>query len=83
MKEEDPILQAFKDNQPEELAELLKDDCDEKNTNKSSLVSSDEVTTEGGKVQVKEYALKRRKKKKRHSTAHLMGVKQRNVHEKP
>ena len=83
LKEEDPILQAFKDNQPEELAELLKDDCDEKNTNKSSLVSSDEVTTEGGKVQVKEYALKRRKKKKRHSTAHLMGVKQSNVHEKP
>ena len=82
LKEEDPILQAFKDNQPEELAELLKDDCDEKNTNKSSLVSSDELTTEGGKVQVKEYALKRRKKK-RHSTAHLMGVKQRNVHEKP
>ena len=65
LKEEDPILQAFKDNQPEELAELLKDDCDEKNTNKSSLVSSDEVTTEGGKVQVKEYALKRRKKKQK------------------
>ena len=83
LKEEDPILQAFKDNQPEELAELLKDDCDEKNTNKSSLVLSDEVTTKGGKVQVKEYALKRRKRKKRHSTAHLMGVKQRNVHEKP
>ena len=58
-------MQAFKDNQPEELAELLKDDCDEKNTNKSSLVSSDEVTTEGGKVQVKEYALKRRKKKQK------------------
>ena len=65
LKEEDPILQAFKDNQPEELVELLKDDCDEKNTNKSSLVSSDEVTTEGGKVQVKEYALKRRKKKQK------------------
>ena len=64
LKEEDPILQAFKDNQPEELTELLKDDCDEKNTNKSSLVSSDELTTKGGKVQVKEYALKRRKKKK-------------------
>ena len=65
LKEEDPILQVFKDNQPEELAELLKDDSDEKNTNKSSLVSSDEVTTKGGKVQVKEYALKRRKKKQK------------------
>ena len=65
LKEEDPILQAFKDNQPEELAELLKDDSDEKNTNKSSLVSSDEVTMEGDKVQVKEYALKRRKKKQK------------------
>ena len=30
LKEEDPILQAFKENQPEELAELLKADEDEK-----------------------------------------------------
>ena len=89
LKEEDPILQAFKDNQPEKLAELLKDDCDEKNTNKSSLVSSDEVTTEGGKVQVKEYALKRRKKKQKTSHCSSDGCettectqKAMNVHEK-
>ena len=63
LKEEDPILQAFKENQPEELAELLKADEDEKKTKKSSLVSSDEVKMEGGKVKVKEYMLKRRKKK--------------------
>ena len=89
LKEEDPILQAFKDNQPEELAELLKDDCDEKNTNKSSLVSSDELTTEGGKVQVKEYVLKRRKKKKKTFHCYADGCettectrKAMNVHEK-
>ena len=65
LKEEDPILQAFKENQPEELAELLKADEDEKKTKESSLVSSDEVEMEGGKVKVKEYALKRRKKKQK------------------
>ena len=65
MKEEDPILQAFKENKPEELAELLKADEDEKKTKKSSLVSSDKVKMEGGKVKVKEYVLKRRKKKQK------------------
>ena len=64
LKEEDPILKAFQENQPEELPELLKADSeDEKKNKKSSLVSSDEVETEAGKVKVKEYALKRRKKK--------------------
>ena len=64
LKEEDPILKAFQENQPEELPELLKADSeDEKKNKKSSLVSSDEVENEAGKVKVKQYALKRRKKK--------------------
>ena len=64
MKEEDPILKAFQENQPEELLELLKADFeDEKKKTKSSLVSSDEVKTEAGKVKVNQYAPKRRKKK--------------------
>ena len=51
LKEEDPILKAFQENQPEELPELLKADSeDEKKNKKSSLVSSDEVKTEAGKV---------------------------------
>ena len=64
LKEEDPILKAFQENLPEELPELLKADSeDEKKNKKSSLISSDEVETEAGKVKVKEYTLKRRKKK--------------------
>ena len=63
LKEEDPILKAFQENQPEELPELLKADSEDKKKNKkSSLVSSDEVKTEAGKVKVNQYALKRRKK---------------------
>ena len=53
LKEEDPILKAFQENQPEELPELLKADSeDEKKNKKSCLVSSDEVKTEAGKVKV-------------------------------
>ena len=64
LKEEDPILKAFQENQPEELPELLKADSEDKKKNKKlSLVSSDEVETEAGKVKVNQYALKRRKKK--------------------
>ena len=65
LQENDPILDAFKavDNK-EDLDILMQPDSDDERKNrKSSCVSSEDVDMASGTVQVKEYALKRRKKK--------------------
>ena len=65
LEETDPILDAFKEiNNKEDLAILMQPNSDDECKNrKSSCVSKDDLDTESGTVQVKEYVLKRRKKK--------------------
>ena len=65
LEETDPILDAFKEiDNKEDLAILMQPNSDDERKNrKSSCVSKEDLDTESGTVQVKEYALKRRKKK--------------------
>ena len=65
LKETDPILDAFKEiDNKEDLDILMQPNSDDERKNrKSSCVSKEDLDTESGTVQVKEYALKRRKKK--------------------
>ena len=62
LEETDPILDTFKEiDNKEDLAILMQPNSDDER--KNSCVSKEDLDTESGTVQVKEYALKRRKKK--------------------
>ena len=65
LQETDPILDAFKEiDNKEDLDILMQPNSDEeRKKRKSSCVSKEDLDTASGTVQVKEYALKRRKKK--------------------
>ena len=56
--EADPLLNAFKENKPDEVQDLLNNDNKEKRG--TSLITEDKLRTNDGEIAIKEYGIKRR-----------------------
>ena len=62
LAEVDPLLNAFKENSPEEVQDLLNDDKQQKKG--TSLITEDKLQTNDGEIQIKKYGIKRRQQVK-------------------
>ena len=60
LAEADPLLNAFKENRPDEVQDLLNDDNKEKRG--TSLITEDKLKMNDGEIEIKESGIKRRQK---------------------
>ena len=63
LKEPDPLLAAFKENNPEELDALLQEDG--KKVNGSCIIDQEHLNTHDREINIKTYGIRRSKKKKK------------------
>ena len=70
LKEQDPVLDAMKNIDPSQVAELKQDDIKE-NNKKSAVVREDNFQTEDGQIKIQQYAIPKVKKNRRNFTCAL------------
>ena len=63
LKEPDPLLTAFQENNPEEVAELLQEDG--MKVKGTCIIGQEELNTQEGEINIKTYEIRRRKKQKK------------------
>ena len=70
LKEQDPVLDAMKNIDPSQVAELKQDNIKE-NKKKSAVVREDNFQTDDGQIKIQEYAIPKVKKNRRNFTCAL------------